>query len=184
LGFKLYQGTVRETVNAETDKDTYITAYYLEVWTGDVANIRWSWANESNMSYTYTDVPQVQQAHDTNNITKWIGYGLRNTRIIVAAMNAKTSPDDQDKLLANRDAQVASTAKGGYNDWFLPSVDELNAMWIAKYTPHSVTGLPGSVYVWSSSQFNNNARYQRFSNGSQGTDPKSDPNHVRAVRAF
>ena len=49
---------------------------------------RWSWNNEPTLPYETTDVPSVQQAHDTLNPTQWIGFGLRNTRLIVTALNA------------------------------------------------------------------------------------------------
>jgi hypothetical protein len=76
---------------------------------------------------------------------------------------------------------------GGFTDWFLPSKDELNAM----YNYSLVTGFPTATYgfasglYWSSSQtFANQAWYQSFGNGSQGDVDKYSEWRVRPVRAF
>ncbi|MCL2809805.1 MAG: DUF1566 domain-containing protein [Treponema sp.] len=181
-GFKLYQGT-----NNTLASDTYITVYYLEAWTESVPSIRWSWANQPTWSPDeYTDVPLVQQAHDTGNPTQWIGYGLRNTRLIISAMNAMVSPNNEDTLRGDRAVHVASTTKGGKDDWFLPSVDELNVMYIASTEPNSVSGLPTSGWHWSSSQvYVEHAWDQCFDFGYMVSNVgKSYPYDVRAVRAF
>ncbi|MDR2964160.1 MAG: DUF1566 domain-containing protein [Treponema sp.] len=166
-GFKLYQGAVTTSVNAEADNDTYITAHYLEAWTENGGTRVWSSTN--------VDVPQAEQEYTA--LGDWIGYGLRNTRIIVAALeNAGEN---------NRAAQVASSVKGGYNDWFLPSIDELYAMYIAKADPNNVAGLPAGTNWWSSSQSDDTARELNFNDGSMGATvkPNTMRNH-RAVRAF
>ncbi|MCL2809102.1 MAG: hypothetical protein FWD24_03420, partial [Treponema sp.] len=120
-GFNLYQGTDETLAN-----DTYTTAYYLEAWTANETDSWWSSAG--------FDIPLVGQLHNTSNPTQWIGYGLRNTRLIVAELTTNGQ--------ANRAAQVASTTKNGFSDWFLPSTDELYAMYNAKAA--GVTGLPQS----------------------------------------
>jgi len=182
-GFKLYQGT-----NNNVALDAYTTAYYLEVWTETVSGIRWSWSSEAKPPpFAHTDVPLVQQAHDTENTAQWIGYGLRNTRLIINAMNV---PDNQDGIRANRAVHIASDSKGGFNDWFLPSVDELNAIYIARAAPNNIN-IPGFAVTgwhWSSSQRNTSDAWRRFiTNGSSTGEVFSDKQlnlHVRAVRAF
>ena len=73
-------------------------------------------------------------------------------------------------------------ALNGYNDWYLPSQDELNALYTSRL---AIGGFASSVY-WSSTQNgNNNAWSQDFSNGNQsGGYGKSSLLHVRAIRAF
>ena len=71
----------------------------------------------------------------------------------------------------------------GYNDWFLPSKDELNLM----YQNLKMTGIGGfaSTYYWSSSECDNGyAWLQFFSNGYQNYVNKFSDVYVRAVRAF
>lgn len=72
----------------------------------------------------------------------------------------------------------------GYDDWFLPSRDELGLM----YTNLKANGLGSfavfSVY-WSSSELDNiYASLQSFENGNQTKDFKLLNYYVRAVRAF
>ena len=70
-----------------------------------------------------------------------------------------------------------------YNDWFLPSKDELNKMYENLYL-EGVGGFSNSYY-WSSSELDiNNAWYQYFDDGSQFTDLKSFDVRVRACRSF
>ena len=69
----------------------------------------------------------------------------------------------------------------GYNDWYLPSQDELNQLYINRT---AIGGFAMQVY-WSSSEFGiNNTWYQSFLSGFQGFDWKYGEQHVRAVRAF
>jgi hypothetical protein len=69
----------------------------------------------------------------------------------------------------------------GYDDWFLPSKDELNQL----YLQEPVIGfLPYGNY-WSSSEYNaDNAWHQNLRFGNQFEDYKSLFYNVRAIRAF
>jgi hypothetical protein len=70
---------------------------------------------------------------------------------------------------------------GGYSDWYLPSKDELNQLYLNKV---AIGGLSGSYY-WSSTENNNYAAWmQYFNNGTQYVYGKNVSNDVRAVRAF
>ena len=76
---------------------------------------------------------------------------------------------------------------GGLTDWFLPSRDELNAM----YTYSLVGGFNSATYgfvrdgYWSSSQFSTTFAYsQDFNSGSQIAGTKANALRVRPVRAF
>jgi len=71
----------------------------------------------------------------------------------------------------------------GYTDWFLPSRDELNQMYLI-LKKKNIGELKNAVY-WSSSQHSNSeAWYQNFANGDQYFGFKNDVYMVRAVRAF
>ncbi len=70
---------------------------------------------------------------------------------------------------------------GGYNDWYLPSKDELNKLFINRV---AVGGF-ASNYYWSSSESDDaSAWLQLFVNGLQDIGTKSTTLLVRAVRAF
>ena len=83
-----------------------------------------------------------------------------------------------------------------YDDWFLPSRDELNLMWsnladsdsdgenTGPTDPNNIGNFETLLY-WSSTEYNvNNAWAQNFANGFQIDDTKGITSFVRAVRAF
>jgi hypothetical protein len=101
-----------------------------------------------------------------------IGTGKRNTQIVA----------DRGGTAAQR---CIAMNIGGYNDWFLPSKDELNLM----YTNLKAKGLGGfsdNWYLSSSERDNSYTWLQRFSNGAfdTATSNKNYMGSVRAVRAF
>jgi hypothetical protein len=123
-----------------------------------------------------------------------IGTGYANT----SAMIAQSST-------AGKAGTVARAFQGGgKTDWFLPSLDELNALckWATNDTVNTIcnnngsgTGLSltrggfASWTYWSSSESNPSSRIQSFNSGaglgSQSMEGKSAGwVHVRPVRAF
>ena len=76
---------------------------------------------------------------------------------------------------------------GGFTDWFLPSQDELNEMWLYSQVVGFNTATYGfaSGFYWGSSQGNAvSAWIQDLGNGSQGVGGKASALRVRPVRAF
>ena len=69
----------------------------------------------------------------------------------------------------------------GYSDWYLPSKDELNKLYIKRV---AVGGFAIGTYWSSSENDGNNAWLQTFVNGNQSNSTKNLPLYVRAVRAF
>jgi hypothetical protein len=74
---------------------------------------------------------------------------------------------------------------GGYNTWYLPAKDELNACWTNHLaTPFATSNSFIATSIWSSTEQNNkSAWYQDFFDGSQtGNYKKFTFPYVRAVR--
>jgi hypothetical protein len=69
----------------------------------------------------------------------------------------------------------------GYSDWYLPSKDELNKL----YLNRTAIGGFAAAFYWSSSEYGSSSAWpQAFGNGYQSYDGKSNTYYVRAVRAF
>jgi hypothetical protein len=101
-----------------------------------------------------------------------IGTGASNTSTILAGCATRPIA-----------ASVCSTYDGGgYDDWFLPSQDELNQLYTNRV---SIGGFQEASY-WSSSETKANyARSQNFNNGNQYSYYFKDITiRVRCVRAF
>lgn len=105
-----------------------------------------------------------------------VGTGYENTAAIVTALSGLGETGKAAQLC---DGLIV----GGYDDWFLPSKDELALM----YENLHQQGLGGFAddYYWSSSEyFSLRAWLQGFDSGSQGYPDKDGIYLVRAVRAF
>ena len=101
-----------------------------------------------------------------------IGKGAANTAAIVAGCVSAE----------NTAAEVANAYElNSFADWFLPSRDELNLLYLQK----DVVGSFASGGYWSSSENSGvNAWGQGFGDGSQADASKINALGVRAVRAF
>jgi len=132
--------------------------------------------------------------------TEWAEkqWGCYNTLISGADGTAIGTGDQNTTDIVNGCAEADRAAKlaydlvsGGKSDWFLPSKDELNKMYInlksgtdensVVYTP--VGGLD-EIYFSSSEQSAKDAWYQDFYDGYQDYYYKYFSSWVRAVRAF
>jgi hypothetical protein len=102
-----------------------------------------------------------------------IGTGLSNTNTIIASQGAVAT------------SYAAGLARaytgGGYTDWYLPSKDELNKLYLNKV---AIGGFANGYY-WSSTEVDNASAwiYTLCCGGQYGYD-KSNAAYVRAVRAF
>ena len=103
-----------------------------------------------------------------------IGTGNQNTIDIEAGCNTSSTAAD---ICANLNL-------GGYSDWFLPSKDELNQMFL-NIGQLQIGGF-ASKYYWSSTEYDNEYAWsQYFLNGGLSISNKANSNlNVRAVRSF
>ena len=108
-----------------------------------------------------------------------LGSGRENTRIIVEHLNLRRERDRAAQVCQNMDF-------GGFNDWFLPSLNELDLM----YDNLKLIGLGdfGNRWYWSSSsekdKGGHNSWCKGFSNGNLYNISRSQIQTVRAIRAF
>ncbi len=105
-----------------------------------------------------------------------IYVGAQNTKksIARAAANLSTCPA----------ASVCDNlTSGGYTDWYLPSKDELDMMYVNLYM-QGLGGIPANYY-WSSTEDDSfTAWEQNFLTGFRYSSDKFNLDYVRAVRAF
>jgi len=109
-----------------------------------------------------------------------VGMGKSNTQILVNYLLKKGE--------RGKAAQLCTSLNyNGYDDWFLPSKDELNFMYVNLKQRGNFFG----NWYWSSSEYYGNvwncAWKQNFSNGEQsygGVGDKDQPYAVRAIRQF
>ena len=100
-----------------------------------------------------------------------IGTGQANTTTILASCSE-----------AGKAAWICNElVLNGYDDWYLPSKDELNQMYLNK----SSIGSFALGFYFSSSEYNADYAWrQELINGTQNYDFKSNNCYVRAIRAF
>jgi len=132
------------------------------------------WASEAYELITVNNTSSPQTATATA-----IGWGYRNTRAII--LQGNTDPATSAAALA--DAHSVTVSDVLYSDWFLPSNDELTALY---NNSELVEGLfQGFDWYWSSSEASEgSALMQRMFYLNAGGDDKMSPRLVRPIRAF
>lgn len=106
-----------------------------------------------------------------------LGNGLLNTNIII---------ENQGGTPTSYAAGIARAHNGGgYTDWYLPSKDELNKLFLNRAVIGGFNTSGGDGKYWSSSESSSGfAWFQLFFNGGLVDGPKSDALRIRAVRSF
>ena len=102
-----------------------------------------------------------------------IGTGFQNTIDIEAGCSTPGTAADI----------CANLTLGGYSDWFLPSKDELNLMYV-NLESQGLGGFGPDIYLSSSEADAYGAWKQSFINGYQLYNSKLYTDEVRAIRDF
>ena len=116
---------------------------------------------------------------DTRAYGSGLFEGKYNTKVINWSQGGSTSAA----------AICAAYTEGSFNDWYLPSIEELNKMYLNIGQGNAlglgnIGGFANDDY-WSSTEYDSlNEWFKRFSNGSQNVNFKANYLDVRAVRAF
>jgi len=156
---------------------TMCTTYckYLEAapntWSGGSSDPLLAWASNVDNQYPTT---AIEGADGTA-----IGTGYKNS-LDIAAQTSNVAASSAAVAVRGYNSIVSGTT---YTDWFLPSKDELNQLFLQKAT---VGGFVGIGLYWSSSEYQPVAAYrQYFGDGSNELpDFKWHRRYVRPVRAF
>ena len=131
------------------------------------------WANTTYQSTTVNNSTPPETATATA-----IGWGYRNTRAII--LQGNTATDTSAAALA--DSYTVTVSGVVYDDWFLPSQDELNELYLQRTT---VGGFVNDEYWSSSENGENSARFQNFSTGNiSATNKAFAGDYVRPIRAL
>ena len=102
-----------------------------------------------------------------------IGTGLSNTNAIIASQGTPS--------IRYAAGLARAYTGGGYEDWYLPSQDELSKLYLNRV---AIGGF-AKVYYWSSTEYGNyDAWTQSFDGGTQSLNDKVNTSYVRAIRAF
>jgi hypothetical protein len=167
------------TQNGATGSMCSTGCKYLEVapsnWNGASEPTR-SWAQSGYQTTRINNATSPETATATG-----IGWGYRNTRAIILQGNSNTASS----AAALADSHSVTVSGTAYDDWYLPSKDELNQLYSQKET----LGGFSSWYYRSSSEStsldNSRAWVHLFGNGLQAEQLKAtDTYYVRPIRAF
>ena len=115
----------------------------------------------------------------------------RNQELLITGAVSLSNGKDNTKLIIDAQGNTGLYAakicsdyeSGGYNDWFLPSKDQLNILYQNK---HLMEGFVEQLY-WSSTEYEIGIAWvQDFTSGEQHLDNTSDSAnvHTRAIREF
>lgn len=118
----------------------------------------------------------------------WAISAYQSTEVTGTLTTLGSGSANTDKIIAQNGAgstYAAGLARayngGGYNDWYLPSKDELNKLYLNRV---AIGGFAVDYYWSSSESLASYAWLQNFTNGLQLDTNKSSTLYVRAVRAF
>ncbi|NQY67337.1 MAG: DUF1566 domain-containing protein, partial [Flavobacteriales bacterium] len=122
---------------------------------------------------------------DQGTSIQWYNGSYTTTGAIATALgtgNANTTAIVTNQGAGSYAAKICSDlVLGGYSDWYLPSKEELNKLYLNRV---AIGGFANNYY-WSSTEDEFiYAWLQIFPSGNQFSDDKSYTNYVRAVRAF
>ena len=156
-----------------TMTDDGSTAHYLEAAPANMATgLRWSTLTQEEwigVGYISIYIPGTATA---------IGTGRKNTALIIELDS--TAP----AALACKNYNI--TGYENFNDWFLPSIDELNQLYLNRVEVNNAGNYLGTHFFFSSTQNGDIfAHVQRFDNGMLlDSISKFADLDVRAIRAF
>jgi len=135
--------------------------------------------------WRYLEAAPIDQAKSNYGSYPFVVPGADGTAIGTGEQNTQDLIVGDSASAAAHECYNYSVTSGNiiYDDWFLPSRDELEQMYINLHQ-NGVGGFINSLY-WSSSEYAIAAAWmQHFGTGTQYNSYKSGPYCVRAIRYF
>jgi hypothetical protein len=130
---------------------------------------------------------------DQSSVTGWYNGSYMDTRAYGSGLfegKYNTKMINWEQGGSTSAAAICAAYTGGFfNDWYLPSIEELNKMYlnIGQGNALGLGNIGGfaNYYYWSSTEIDDySAWYQNFYDGYQSIGSKFIYVNVRAVRAF
>jgi len=169
--------------------------HYIEVapntWAGGVQDVQKGWLNTPDNT-TPADVPGIPNETTVNISISGMGLGYKNSLALLSVLNNTTTA-----------AGAARAYTGGSkNDWYLPTIAELNQMerWEkgldtsiftqpSGFLPHNIGNAKGFIddQYWSSSEYSDLLAWSTHMGFSTADPRNKSVNHlfyIRPVRAF
>jgi hypothetical protein len=127
----------------------------------------------------------IATQYDLDDLSRWgcKGTSIGGTSTALGTGHANTTAIVNGCSTAGIAARVCNDlVLNGYSDWYLPSKDELNKLYLNQV---AIGNFDPEIPYWSSSEYNaTTAWFEDFFDGSWYHDDKSYENYVRAVRSF
>ena len=176
-----YVGTDGNTVEY---KWRYLEASPEDVKIGDTSQLGFYYFRKDDNT-----VVAVSNNNDSNSAPSStgnaaIGQGRYNSSVFYNWDESNVSSTNDQMVSVTEYAVAACKAYrgGGFDDWFIPSFEELKTMFSALNANTSVSFSDGKY--WSSTEYNMNFVWARDKNGSNDWNDRKAKLNVRAVRAF
>jgi len=157
---------------------------YLEAaphgWYFNTTNPSRSWAQTTPVDYSTTTVGSSGGETATASA---IGWGYRNTRAIINQGNSNSATS----AAALADSYTVTVSGVVYDDWFLPSQDELKKLYDSSFTAdQAYFGNAGDNGYWSSTEFSSSAGWSEiFASTYNNSRPaKNQLQRVHPIRAL
>lgn len=128
----------------------------------------------------------IAASSDQGTLVTW--YNGSNTTTGATGTALGTGSTNTTSIINNQGNTGSYAAKicrdyagGGYNDWYLPSKDELYKLYLNR---DAIGGFYNIGWYWTSTENSNSLAWYQVFTGAQATYNKSLTNYVRAVRTF
>ncbi len=139
---------------------------------------RRTWAQASPVNYQNIAISNLASPETASAVA--MGWGYRNTRAIILQGNTNAASS----AAALADSYSSSISGAVIDDWFLPSKDELNQLYLQRAIVGGLVASVDTYYFSSSQRANLTAWVQSNFEGWQGPGNKSDAFYLRPIRAF